>query len=797
MKSIICNKIISIFRMFLFLVATFNPVLYDVSYAQDIVTIVNTLAKSPIKVELPYKKNCQNITLNECANLAYKEAEKAAVNHAIDQFINSLPEDTKLNKNKLKLYLTGIIIGNPIFSEDDWIDNLFSLKILTVVEIKISDDLKREFIKVKEAKEHDTVRPTGELNQIRNAYNIEDTVSYTIKGKDNISLKRITFEVKNSSVKELWNVSGKSVEKSSSFSTQEWHPGIYYYSLLIEDSEGNSKEYTGSFILAEKIQEKDKESSVLTEKIPEPDTTKPTGKISKIGSTYTEGDKVHYTVQAQDNKSLKKMTFRVKETSVKETWNISGESASQKSSFSTRNWNAGTYRCSLVIEDDAGNSNEYTESFSLKKETDPPPTGEITGVKERYTVGDTIFYKINANDNNLKEMQFRVKNSSVKKAWGVKGKTSAEYEDSFSTDNWNSGKYDYSFSVKEIAGNSKEYTGNFILNQSDDTIPPKGKVTVLGTDKTTGDTIKYIVRAEDNNALKKMSFKVGNMTVKSWNLSGKEAEERNDFSTNGWNPGKYNYSFIIEDRSGNSQEYTGDFILAKKVSDRVPEERKEETGRVSEEKKEVIEKDKVLKDKSNPKGSISGIRSNYKIGDIINYTAEAKDDKSLKSMVFKIGSSTLKRWTISGQKAAKNDSFSTKNWKAGNYYYALFTEDIAGNIDEYKGSFVLENNKKDKHDVPAEDDKSDIISKRFEELKTLKQNFSASYNKYKGLKDREKQGINVKSSLVSAVKEIIAILKKMENLYKQFPQTSEIKQGILDTKNALKGMEEELFLLTR
>ncbi len=197
---------------------------------------------------------------------------------------------------------------------------------------------------------------------------------------------------------------------------------------------------------------------------------------------------------------------------------------------------------------------EYTESFSLvKKEPDPPPTGEITGIKSRYSTGETISYTINANDNNLKEMQFRVKNSSVKKAWGIKGKTSAEYESSFSTTNWNSGKYDYSFSVKDSAGNSKEYTGNFILNQSDDTISPKGKVTVLSTDKKPGDTIRYIVRAEDNNALKKMSFKVGDTTVKSWNLSGKESEERDDFSTNGWKTGKYNYSFIIEDVSGNSQ----------------------------------------------------------------------------------------------------------------------------------------------------------------------------------------------------------------------------------------------------
>ncbi len=101
----------------------------------------------------------------------------------------------------------------------------------------------------------------------------------------------------------------------------------------------------------------------------------------------------------------------------------------------------------------------------------------------------------------------------------------------------------------------------------------------------------------------------------------------------------------------------------------------------------------VLNDNSNPKGNISGIRSSYNIGDTIKYTAEASDDKSLKSMVFKIGSSTLKKWNISGKKASKSDSFSTRDWKAGKYYYALFTEDIAGNTDEYKGSFVLEDNK--------------------------------------------------------------------------------------------------------
>lgn len=98
----------------------------------------------------------------------------------------------------------------------------------------------------------DKIAPSGKVTGIAARYAEGDMVSYAVRGEDDKALKRMIFEVKSSSVKMLWNVRGKSVSESSSFSTQGWKSGIYDYLLHVEDKGGNTEEYAGSFELTKK-----------------------------------------------------------------------------------------------------------------------------------------------------------------------------------------------------------------------------------------------------------------------------------------------------------------------------------------------------------------------------------------------------------------------------------------------------------------------------------------------------------------------------------------------------------------
>ncbi len=89
--------------------------------------------------------------------------------------------------------------------------------------------------------------------------------------------------------------------------------------------------------------------------------------MSRIKDSYTTGETISVSIHAEDNSSLKKMTFRVNNQPVKKSWNASGRSVRQNFSFSTSEWRVGTYTYSLLIEDNAENTEEYTGTFLLKE----------------------------------------------------------------------------------------------------------------------------------------------------------------------------------------------------------------------------------------------------------------------------------------------------------------------------------------------------------------------------------------------------------------------------------------------
>ncbi|GEM_PF-1444617 len=96
-----------------------------------------------------------------------------------------------------------------------------------------------------------------------------------------------------------------------------------------------------------------------------------------------------------------------------------------------------------------------------------PPSGKVSGINQNYHVGETIRYAVTGNDNKaLKTLMFRVADSSqADTSWEVSG-PNAKKSSSFSTAGWPAGRYEYSLTVTDKAGNSAEVaTGNFVLKE--------------------------------------------------------------------------------------------------------------------------------------------------------------------------------------------------------------------------------------------------------------------------------------------------------------------------------------------
>ncbi len=770
------------------------------------------------------------------------------------------------------------------FSAEGWKAGTYNYSLLITDETDNSKEYTGSFVLTEKEPVKDTVKPTGEITGIKNSYKQGDTVKYTVRAGDNKSLKKMTFRVKdNASVTKIWSADGTSASYESYFSTGSWGPGTYFYSLLIEDDSDNFEEMTGDFAVTlppEKIEELKtliKEGSDNPEESKEkPDTEKPKGEIVGIADSYTHGDTVNYTVSAKDNKSLKKMTFEVKEkSSAAKTWKASGLSDSQNSSFSTARWSPGTYHYSLSIEDNAGNSQEYSGSFVLKAKAEASdtskPAGEILGIRQTYTQGDTVSYTARAKDNNsLKKLIFKVnRKKSAGKIWNAGG-TSASYNSSFSTDGWEPGTYNYSLSIEDASDNSQEYAGSFTLRAREpdrDNIKPTGKISGIKGSYTEGEKVNYTVDAADNKSLKIMTFSVKEnpSVTKIWVTANNSATYSSSFPTQGWRPGTYHYVLMIEDGAGNSQEYTGSFALKEREPDR---------------------------DNIKPTGEISGINNRYTEGDTVHYTARARDNNRLKQMIFE-ADKIKEKWDISGTSASQMSFFSTRGWRTGNYDYSLRVYDSEGNTERYKGSFVLAaRNARPEHSeasrssdepqpkadttkpsatfdrtkgtyeqgetvtfvIHANDneslksislsvenssvrqswdvngtsarqeysfstkdwkpgtynysirikDKADnfqdyagrfLITKTeasFDKLRRLNQELSQAYVEYRNIKMQEEQGVNVDRQLAPVIRKIIGILKSLETAYKEFPSTREIQQGVRDTQNAIKKKQEEL-----
>lgn len=261
-------------------------------------------------------------------------SEKKGKEQPVSLVYLALIEIAYRNQNEAEKYILRLIKSNPAFKLESVED--------------ATPELQKMFDRIMASV--DIQPPEGMVSGIDPAYVEGKTVYYTVRANDDRDLKKIVFEVKKQSVRESWHVRGKSVTHKSFFHTAGWAAGTYSYSLLIEDSAGNSGNYDGSF----KVDEK-------------PDTNSPEGEIAGLRDSYIQGDMIVLTLRTKDDKSLKKVSFSVADSSVKESRDVSGRSDDHKITFSTEKWRPGTYPYTFVIEDRANNKKKYTGNIILKE----------------------------------------------------------------------------------------------------------------------------------------------------------------------------------------------------------------------------------------------------------------------------------------------------------------------------------------------------------------------------------------------------------------------------------------------
>ncbi len=96
----------------------------------------------------------------------------------------------------------------------------------------------------------DKVQPVGIVSGFNESYKVGQTITYTVEAYDNLALKTITFEIPDSDVRKVWQVSGLSANQKGSVLTENWAAKTYIYLLIVEDNAENiSEKYVGEFTL--------------------------------------------------------------------------------------------------------------------------------------------------------------------------------------------------------------------------------------------------------------------------------------------------------------------------------------------------------------------------------------------------------------------------------------------------------------------------------------------------------------------------------------------------------------------
>jgi hypothetical protein len=372
-----------------------------------------------------------------------------------------------------------------------------------------------------------------------------DTVEYLVEWNEEQRPKSIAFAVRNSPVKESWEVTPLMRKKQGNFSTIGWDTTQYTYLITVTERNGKSYTVTGKFELQKR------------------DIVQPTVEVTGINPHYNEGESLHYSINCSDDRNLKQVFFEIKDTQINEKWQVNNKSYTKEGDIATSNLGVNReYTYVATAEDMAGNRFEKTGNFFLEGLDKMAPVGKIVGVFQDYHLGDQVNFSIEASDDrSLQDIEFTIENGLVKQIWHTNNHSSRQ-QSSFSTTGWQAGNYEYVLKITDSSGNMSVGKSNFVLGEVDK-MPPSLSYKDIAKSYTVGDTINYSLEAADNKELEKIAFAVSSSNVQeTWIANGTNYKLHASFSTVDWQPGNYSYSFTAMDKAHNSTgEIIGAFIL--------------------------------------------------------------------------------------------------------------------------------------------------------------------------------------------------------------------------------------------
>ncbi len=109
-------------------------------------------------------------------------------------------------------------------------------------------------------------------------------------------------------------------------------------------------------------------------------------------------------------------------------------------------------------------------------------------------------------------------------------------------------------------------------------------------------------------------------------------------------------------------------------------------------------------DKTLPSGSVSGLKPTYQSGDIITLTILAMDNTQLKTVLFSINNSSIRKsWRVNGKNATNKLSFPASHFMPGKQVYSLKITDAAGNVALKSGVFRVDDFHDELYDILSRD----------------------------------------------------------------------------------------------
>ncbi len=196
---------------------------------------------------------------------------------------------------------------------------------------------------------------------------------------------------------------------------------------------------------------------------------------------------------------------------------------------------------------------------------------------------------------------------------------------------------------------------------SADPLPPSAEMSRIQGRYPQGEMARIKITAQDNRALKSLSFSVEKTDIKAeWVLEGKSASVEDSFSTREWAEGVYRYQVRVSDETGNFRDYEGTLAVVPPV------------------------------DAVKPTAEVIGIAPEYQQGEKIRFKIKAMDDRGLKALYFILeGTDITREWAVEGKSETVEEALSTEGLADGIHRYRVRVWDERDNTRDYEGTFAI------------------------------------------------------------------------------------------------------------